>query len=611
VKIHNVRVGFATNSSSSHSIVMIPQGQRERTDEYERYSYNWEQFTLADADSKTAYFLTQMYSALANTNLSHDEIVHVMQGVLGDHVDLSNFPCEVDVDHQSQWHGMADSMKHTPDLVRAMWSFVQRDDVVILGGNDNSDGQTPPNNSWQDDRTAMFGQFGDKRVRQDGEHWVLFNKTSGTKLRMSFDAQSAPYVKSTVPELVDLKVTNYCAYGCTFCLVPGTQILTPSGIKAIEHIREHDQVITFNLDTHQMEATPVAATYARDYQGDLVEILVDNGERLHITPEHEVFVLFKGWMPAHECVVGDRLFDAHTLNAVQIVSVNHMHYEGKVYNFGTPPNHNYWANGMLVHNCYQSSTKAGVHADLDHIKSILKALGEQQVFEVAIGGGEPTHYPHLAEVLTYAAEQQIVPNFTTYGVDWLQNAELMNVVRAHVGAIGVSVHGVKDLNKVSKINQALNVNTHRWDDNYVHVTAQHVVGSVDLDETAQILERAWDEGWDLLLLGYKNVGFGATQAPHDLTGLDTLLKLRQQKRAHYGARVSMLGVDTAFVQQFDPILNALGISPVLKTSEEGKFSMYVDAVTLTQGPSSYMPDQMVPLDITNCDASMRSAYVKW
>lgn len=477
MKLFNVRAGFATNSSSSHSIVMIPKGQSERTDEYERYSYNWEQFVLADIDSKSAYFITQMHEALSNANMSRDEILHVIQGVLGDQVNLDNLPEHMGVDHQSNWYGMAESIKSHPDLIRSMWEFMQRDDVVILGGNDNGGDQDAPANSWQDDRTLMFSQFGDKRVRQDQGNWIMFNAGSGTKIRMSFDANAAPYVKSSVPELVDLKVTNYCAYGCEFC--------------------------------------------------------------------------------------------------------------------------------------YQSSTKQGVHADLNNIKQILNTLGDQGVFEVAIGGGEPTHYPHLAEVLTYAAEHDIVPNFTTFGVDWLQNEKLVEAVRAHVGAIGVSVHGVKDLNKVKKISQALNHNTHRWDDRYVHVTAQHVVGSVDIDETAQILERSWEEGWDLLLLGYKHVGFGANQAPHDLTGLDTLLKLRQQKRANYGAKVSMLGVDTAFVQQFDPILDALGIAPVLKTSEEGKFSMYIDSVTLMQGPSSYMPDQMSPLDMDNLKLSISQAYANW
>jgi len=179
--------------------------------------------------------------------------------------------------------------------------------VIILGGNDNSDAQEPPQNSWQDDRTEMFGQFGDKRVRQDGEHWVLFNKSSGTKLRMSFDAQSAPYVKSTLPELVDLKITNYCAYGCAFCLVPGTQISTPSGVIPIEQITVGDEVLAYNESVDKIEPAMVAATYERDYDGDLYEIEMDNGVKVCITPEHEIFVKGKGWIQARECEENDEI----------------------------------------------------------------------------------------------------------------------------------------------------------------------------------------------------------------------------------------------------------------------------------------------------------------
>jgi hypothetical protein len=117
---------------------------------------------------------------------------------------------------------------------------------------------------------------------------------------------------------------------------------------------------------------------------------------------------------------------------------------------------------------------------------------------------------------------------------------------------------------------------------------------------------------NVLLLGYKNVGFGENFAPHDLTGLDLVLRLRQEKgQAHYNARFSMLGVDTAFVQQFDPILQELEIPSVLKTAEEGKFSMYVDAVTMRQGPSSYMPEQMVDVDTSQLRDSIAQAYITW
>ena len=307
MKLFNVRAGFATNSSSSHSIVMIPQGQSERTNEYERYSYNWEQFVLADIDSKSAYFITQMHEALSNANMSRDEILHVIQGVLGDQVNLDNLPEHMGVDHQSNWYGMAESIKSHPDLIRSMWEFMQRDDVVILGGNDNGGDQDAPANSWQDDRTLMFSQFGDKRVRQDQGNWIMFNAGSGTKIRMSFDANAAPYVKSSVPELVDLKVTNYCAYGCEFCLVPGTQISTPTGIIPIEQITVGDEVLAYNLSMDKIEPAAVAATYERDYEGDLFEIEMDNGVKVCITPEHEILVKGKGWIQARECEENDEI----------------------------------------------------------------------------------------------------------------------------------------------------------------------------------------------------------------------------------------------------------------------------------------------------------------
>lgn len=475
MKVHNVRVGFATNSSSSHSIVMIPRGQREFTDEYHRFNYGWEQFTLADPESKSAYFVTQLMQTLCDGHMNRTEATYAVNSLLGTQYDQSDLE-NCSVDHQSVWGGLGDMLFKHPVLVQHMHEFIKRDDVVILGGNDNSDGQMPPANSFTDARTEAVNGVSHVKVRQDGDTWCMFSTHSGAKMRVSFLPDTPEYVKSTAPELVDLKISDYCSVGCQFC--------------------------------------------------------------------------------------------------------------------------------------YQSSTKAGKHADLDNIKAILNSLGDMGVFEVAIGGGEPTQYPHLVQVLEHAAAQNIVANFTTFMVDWLKNAELVKTVQQTVGAIGVSVHSAKELNKVTKIDQGLNGNR-GWGDRRVQVTAQHVVGSVDIGETALLLDACWDSGVDLLLLGYKPVGFGAAHAPHDLTGLDTLLRLRRDRKPHWRAKISMLGVDTAFVQQFGSLLTELEIPQVLVTSEEGKFSMYVDAVTLTQGPSSYMPDQMEPLDMTNVLSDIKRAYVNW
>ena len=67
---------------------------------------------------------------------------------------------------------------------------------------------------------------------------------------------------------------------------------------------------------------------------------------------------------------------------MKIKSIRRVHYTGPVYNIATPPNQNYIANGVLVHNCYQDSTPAGKHADRDLLRSIAYACGEARVFEV-------------------------------------------------------------------------------------------------------------------------------------------------------------------------------------------------------------------------------------
>lgn len=297
---------------------------------------------------------------------------------------------------------------------------------------------------------------------------------------------------------------------------------------------------------------------------------------------------------------------------MKIKKITKTHYKGKVYNFGTPPNHNYWANGMLVHNCYQGSTKQGDHADWARVNQILESLSQLGVFEIAFGGGEPTHYPHFTQSIIRCAELGMVPNFTTFGVDWLKNEQLVQAVSDHVRAIGVSVSNLKDLNKVRKIDQALNA-TKGWGDRKVKVQPQHVVGSVSVEDLAALMEQVWMEGMDMLLLGYKHTGFGAQFQPHDQTGLDVILKLQmdRSKRPKWGARFNSVGVDTAFVQHYEHILNDLGIPHVLITNQEGAFSWYVDAVTGSQGPSSYMPEHMMSFETEDLTNEIREAFQKW
>jgi hypothetical protein len=51
------------------------------------------------------------------------------------------------------------------------------------------------------------------RARVDRNALVLFNRANGDKLRFVIGR----YTKAKRPELVDIKITDYCAFGCPFC----------------------------------------------------------------------------------------------------------------------------------------------------------------------------------------------------------------------------------------------------------------------------------------------------------------------------------------------------------------------------------------------------------
>lgn len=479
-RIHNLRLGHATNSSSSHSIVIVPPGESVNTFDYDGgLEFGWEQFCLADPQSKARYFAAQVYFPLSEAvgeGVAAAAIrdwlgVDVHEGVDPDSSDMwKRFP-HISVDHQSAL-SLTPAML-TPDFMKQLREFVENDRVVVYGGNDNGGDMEYPETykqvEWMERITDNGRQ--DVRIRQDGKFWVMYNKNTGSKIRFSMDlddTRAESYNKSTYPELVDVKITNKCSYGCEFC--------------------------------------------------------------------------------------------------------------------------------------YQSSTPNGLHADWSNIQRIFNKLQDWGVFEVAIGGGEPTEHPDFADILEICWEDhEITPNFTTFGVKWLKDIRKVEAVKKYAGGIGVSVHSVRDLSKVQKIAEAINGSADNlgsgWQNpNSVSILPQHVVGTCAMDDTIELINHCWHNNYPILLLGYKDVGFGFDYRTNTTEGMDMAIKLTLDRAQKKGYGVS-LSVDTAFVDQYPELIDLLGINRILTSSPEGKFSMYWDAVENKIGPSSYCdPGKMVTLE---------------
>lgn len=441
--IYQVRLGLATNSSSTHSLILLPGGAQ---DQDANGSFGWEFFTAGSRNSKRRYAacqLRQTMKQVASSAVAHT-VAEAWSGM-----SLSEDELEDYIDHQSQWtlpldwEGKGVDKAFFDDLL----AFLMRNDVVILGGNDNTEEAHPLSYKGNGYKIALEceGDSSNLVCRKDDGYWVLFNRANGTKVRMSFgDGKVVSPAKATVPELVDVKITDYCTMGCDFC--------------------------------------------------------------------------------------------------------------------------------------YQDSTPQGIHADKDFLSQLANALGTMKVFEVAIGGGEPTLHPDFIEILEDFRSRGVVPNFTTKNLAWLHDPTKRARILEAAGAFAYSIGNADDLAKIASIRDTYEISEDQ-------VNCQYVMGTTDLYEFERILTTAAERDMRITLLGYKQDGRGAAFRASDYSGWVEILKKVHEATLHiHGIRI---GIDTALAREYQGQLADLGVPRWCYEIEEGKFSMYIDAVAKTTAKSSY------------------------
>lgn len=228
IRIGNIRAGFATNSSSSHSILILRTGDMAPRDVPQYDSFGWDRFTLASSELKRSYLASQLAIELGidpeDPGSGDPRSLEIISDLFG--------PVPIQsIDHQSHWSFPFDWHESGIDLefARALADFVDRREVVILGGNDNLGEHTlsvdPPDGARVEDWTGWGGYTYPKSrlvARPDYGHWTLFNRDNGMKIRLSM-TPDADMGQASAPELVDVKITDYCPFDCSFCYQGSTQ----------------------------------------------------------------------------------------------------------------------------------------------------------------------------------------------------------------------------------------------------------------------------------------------------------------------------------------------------------------------------------------------------
>ena len=498
MKIHNIRLGLATNSSSTHSIIIMRPEDYAKTKTNECHDFGWNYFTAADRNSKVDYLGYILQNSLidligeSNANVVVDSL---FEGECAWPISME-LRKGYGIDHQSMvilpanWDGKGANLEFFKDLK----DYILENPIAILGGNDNGDDEHPLRNMGRSidlglpkDGRAYPSLIARKDEVNGNAHWVVFNRESGAKVCLTFGKypkgkasvaihqflqgpSQQKVAKAETPELVDVKITDFCPAGCKFC--------------------------------------------------------------------------------------------------------------------------------------YQASTPSGEHAKLNLIHSIGFVLRNLHVFEVAIGGGEPTMHPDFLGILRYFHNYGIIPNFSTRRLTWLFEKDYKDIIKS-CGSFAYSVSTGADVKGFATAVEKRGLDELLPDQK---VSVQYVLNSGG--NLYDVLEEARKGGFRVTLLGFKKAGFGKDfkQVPEDW--ISTVKRVRKE------SSWVTIGVDTAVVKESkQDIIRELGVAEELMTGEEGKFSMYIDAVNGTMGPSSYCsPDEMEPIirgQGKTTEDYIRERFIRW
>lgn len=437
MKVSSIRLNaFATNSSSVHTPVIISDKTEE---EYFCGLFDFcDDFFLKTEENKRNYMASLLYSALGK--MPDGMKLPIIKDWTGVTLQKSIIDCNAPKNLPKTWGTNCIDKEFFCELL----NWVLSPNIGILSFRDENGFPKSIKSkgiSWIHQACNLGDESWVSRKDPKG-FWSLFSTVTGTRLRVSFD-DTVDMSKSTYPELVDLKITNACDKGCSYC--------------------------------------------------------------------------------------------------------------------------------------YQNSTPKGKHAQ--HLGDIIYTLENLRVFEVAIGGGEPTSHPNFWTFVREIHANGMKPNFSTRNLKWCESPGLVKIFKDCCGAFAYSVDSRFDIETLGRVLVKYDlydndVYGHNW------ATVQYVVGPTttqkDLVDMAKECVK-WRV--PLTLLGFKNVGRAKDIkfSPPEIDWME-LLEMGVE-----------LEVDTCIAEMYSRSLNNANVKKWSINIQEGAHSMYIDAVTKTMGASSYCP----------------------
>ena len=258
---------------------------------------------------------------------------------------------------------------------------------------------------------------------------------------------------------------------------------------------------------------------------------------------------------------------------MKIDKISEQEYAGFVYNIGVRDNHNYYADDILVSNCYESSSKEGKHADLD--VEFIKTL--KPYTELAIGGGNPLSHPQLLEFLTMLKEYKIIANITVRQNDFMNNLELLKEYSDNKLLYGIGVSLIEP-------NEDFIKEIQKFPNAVIHTIA----GILNKEQLLKLLNK----NLKVLILGYKTCGKGKNFKQEFEESILVNIELLKRSIIKLAPLFKVVSFDNLAIEQ----LNLQSqIDPEtwaeFYMGDDGQYTMYIDLVNKTFSKNSITEDR--------------------
>lgn len=221
--------------------------------------------------------------------------------------------------------------------------------------------------------------------------------------------------------------------------------------------------------------------------------------------------------------------------------------------------------------CYMGSGLHGKHCQADDYFRLLDQMDALGIFQIALGGGEPTMHPDFIQILRVTRYVGIVPNYSTNGNHLTQ--EIVDASREFCGAVAVSWHNPPNIAATEwLIRDGVKTNVH------------FILSKQKVDEAIGLM-RALDNGLlpglnAIIFLRLKPVGRADKMSVQFSTESLGRFFAETEKEHKY-----KIGFDACLIPF---VIEHTDFNPVyFDHCDGGRFSVFVDAVEMRMGVCSF------------------------